>query len=163
MPQSNTVIIANVYCLLYKLNALPLFSQLIFITTGKDRESYYPLFTYEEVEIQRENITCSSWELNLRILSDPVALVVHSLSCVQLFETPWTAACQASLSFTISQSLVKLMAIESVRPSNHLILCYPLLLLSSIFPSIRVFSNESVLCIKVLIDQVLELQHQSSQ
>ena len=59
--------------------------------------------------------------------------------------TPWTAACQASLSITNSQSLFKLMSIESVMPSNHLILCQPLLLLPSIFPSIRVFSNESVL------------------
>ena len=62
--------------------------------------------------------------------------------------TPWTAACQASLSITNSQSLLKLMSIESVMPSNHLILCHPLLLLPSIFPSIRVFSNESVLCIR---------------
>ena len=62
--------------------------------------------------------------------------------------TPWTAACQAFLSFTVSQSLLKLMSIESVIPSNHLILCHPLLLLPSIFPSIRVFSNESVLCIR---------------
>ena len=60
----------------------------------------------------------------------------------------WTAACQASLSFTISWSLFKLMSIESVMPSNHLILCHPLLLLPSIFPRIRVFSNESVLCIR---------------
>ena len=62
--------------------------------------------------------------------------------------TPWTAACQASLSFTISWSLLKLMAIELVMPSNHLILCHPLLLPPSIFPSIRVFSNESALCIR---------------
>ena len=61
---------------------------------------------------------------------------------------PWTAARQASLSITNSQSLLKLMSIESVMPSNHLILCHPLLLLPSIFPSIRVFSNESVLCIR---------------
>ena len=65
-----------------------------------------------------------------------------------LFVTPWTAACQASLSFTISQSLPKLMSIESVMPSNHLILCHPLLLLPSIFPSIMVFSNESALRIR---------------
>ena len=71
----------------------------------------------------------------------------HSLSCVQFFATPWTAACQASLSFTNSQSLLKLMFIESVMPSSHLILCRPLLL-ASIFPSIRVFSNESVLRIR---------------
>ena len=75
-------------------------------------------------------------------------LVVQSLSHVWLFVTPWTAAQQASLSFTISWSLLKFMSIESVMPSNHLVLCYPLLLLPLIFPSIRVFSNESALCIK---------------
>ena len=69
-------------------------------------------------------------------------------SVVRLFATPWTAACQASLSFTISRSLLKLISIESVMPSNHLILCRPLLLLPSIFPSIRVFSDESALCIR---------------
>ena len=73
---------------------------------------------------------------------------VQSLSHVQLFETPWTAACQVSLSSTNSRSPPKLMSIESVMPSNHLILCWLLLLPSSIFPSIRVFSNESVLCIR---------------
>ena len=72
-------------------------------------------------------------------------ITVQSLSCVQLFVTPWTAAYQASLSITNSQSLLKLMSIELVMPSNHLILCHPLLLLPSIFPSIRVFSNESAL------------------
>ena len=73
---------------------------------------------------------------------------VQLLSHVQLFVTPWTAACQASLSITNSQSLIKLMSIKSVMPSNHLILCHPLLLLLSIFPSIRVFSSESVLHIR---------------
>ena len=73
---------------------------------------------------------------------------VQSLSHVQLFATLWTAACQASLSITNSQSLLKLMSIESVMLSNHLILCHTLLLLPSIFPSIRVFSNESVLPIR---------------
>ena len=77
-----------------------------------------------------------------------LAVVVQSLSQVQLFATPWTAACQASLSFTISQSLLKLMSIESVMPSNRLILCLPLLLLPSIFPSIRVFFNELTLHIR---------------
>ena len=67
---------------------------------------------------------------------------VQLLSCVRLFATPWTAAHQASLSITNSQSLLKLMSIESVMPSNHLILCCPLLLLPSISPSIRVFSSE---------------------
>ena len=73
---------------------------------------------------------------------------VQSLSHVRVFSTPWTTACQASLSITISQSLLELMSIESVIPSNHLILCHPLLLLPSIFPSIRVFSNEYVLPIR---------------
>ena len=73
---------------------------------------------------------------------------IQLLSCVQLFVTPWTAARQASLSITNSQSLLKLMSIGSVMPSNHLILCRPLLLPPSIFPSIRVFSNESVLRIR---------------
>ena len=73
---------------------------------------------------------------------------VQSLSRVHLFVTPWTAAGQAALSITNSQSLLKLMSIESVMPSNHLILCRPLLLPPSIFPSIRVFSSESVLCIR---------------
>ena len=73
---------------------------------------------------------------------------VQSLSRVWLFVTPWTATCQASMSITNSWSLLKLMSIESVIPSNHLILYCPLLLLPSIFPSIRVFSNESALCIR---------------
>ena len=73
---------------------------------------------------------------------------VHLFSCVRLFVIPWTAARQASLSITNSQSLIKLMSIESVMSPNHLILCRPLLLPPSIFPSIRVFSNESVFRIK---------------
>ena len=73
---------------------------------------------------------------------------VQSLSCVRLFVTPWTAASQASLFITNSRSLPKPMSIESVMPSNHLILCHPLLLLPSIFPSVRVFSNDSAVCIR---------------
>ena len=73
---------------------------------------------------------------------------VQLLSHVQLFATPWTAACQASLSITYSWSLIKLISIESVIPSNHLILCCPLLLLPLIFPSINIFSNESALRIR---------------
>ena len=73
---------------------------------------------------------------------------VQSLNYVRLFATPWTAAHQASLSITNSQSLLKLMSIESVMPSTHLILYRPLHLSPSVFPSIRVFSNESVLCIR---------------
>ena len=75
-------------------------------------------------------------------------VVIRSLSCVQLFATPGTAACQASLSFTISQSLLRLRSIESVMPSNHLIFCHPLRLLPSIFPRIRVYSDESALHIR---------------
>ena len=74
--------------------------------------------------------------------------VVQLLSRVLLFATPWTAACQAYLCFTISWNLLKLMSIELVMPSSYLILCHPLLLLPSIFSSIRVFSNESDLCIR---------------
>ena len=89
-----------------------------------------------------ENLTGKGLELALMLCSS-----VQSLSRVQLFATPCTAARQASLSITNSQSLFKLMSIESVMPSNHLILCHPLLL-PSVFPSIRVFSSESVLCIR---------------
>ena len=74
--------------------------------------------------------------------------VVQLLSYVQLFVTPWTAACQASLSFTIFQSLLKLMSNESVMPSSHLILCRCLLLLPSVLTSIRVFPNKSALCLR---------------
>ena len=91
---------------------------------------------------------------------------VQSLSHVRLFVTPWTTAHQASLSITDSQSLPKLMSIESVMPSNQLIFCRPLLLLPPIFPSIRVFSNESVLCIGQSIGasvSSLILHHQSFQ
>ena len=77
-----------------------------------------------------------------------VAFFVQLLSCVQVFATPWTVAYQASLSIANSQSLLKLMSIDSVMPSNHLILCHPVLLLPSILISIRVFSSESVLHIR---------------
>ena len=85
---------------------------------------------------------CYSLEVCIQFTS------VQSLNCVQLLATPWTAAPQASLSITSSWSLPKLMSIELVMPSNRLILCRPLLLLPSIFPSIRVFSNESALLIR---------------
>ena len=94
-----------------------------------------------------------SWEIISRLFRKIIqrfAFVVQLLSHVGLFVTPWTAACQASLSFTISWSLFKLMSIESVMPSNLLILCRPLLFLPSIFPSIRVFPSESALCIRDL-------------
>ena len=86
-------------------------------------------------------------EMTLLILGSHSLIIssVQLLSCVWLFATPWITACQASLSITNTWSLLKLMSIESVMPPNHLILCRPLLLLPSIFPSIRVFSNVSVL------------------
>ena len=77
-----------------------------------------------------------------------IVAVVQSRSHVRLFATPWSAARQASLSSTNSWSLLRLISIESLMPSNHLVLCYPLLLLPSIFPSIRIFSKESTLCIR---------------
>ena len=91
----------------------------------------------------------SSWQEPMNISVVSVQFIsVQLLSHVQLFVTPWTVACQASLFITNSQSLLKLMSIELVMSSNHLILCCPLLLLLSIFPSVRVFSNESVLHIR---------------
>ena len=101
------------------------------------------------------NISLNSWEHSFFFYKVHTAFTkidrissVQSLSHVQLFATPWTIACQASLSITNSRSPPKPMSIESVMPSNHLILCRPLFLLPSIFPSIRVFSNESALCIR---------------
>ena len=88
----------------------------------------------------RHNIECDQNTIHFNL--------VPSLSHVQLFATPWTTACQAALSITNSWSLLKFMSIESVVPSNHLILCRPLLLQPSIFPSIRIFSNESVFYIR---------------
>ena len=102
----------------------------------------------EEEFVCINTCVCTSWEQSswLRLLSS--VQFGQLLSRVQLIETPWTAARQASLSVTNSQSLLKHMSIELVMPSNHLILCRSLLLLPSIFPSIRAFSNESVLRIR---------------
>ena len=75
-------------------------------------------------------------------------VVIQLLRCVQVFVTPWTTACQASLSFTVSWSWLKLMAIQLMMPSNHLIPYHPLLFLPSIFPRVRVFANKSYLCIR---------------
>ena len=101
----------------------------------------------------------TQWTLlkTLEYMYKTVFSSVHSFSCVQLFATPWTAPRQASLSITNSWSLLKLMSIESVMPSNHLILCHPLLLLPSIFPSIRIFSNETV-----FLDQVAKVLKSAS-
>ena len=97
----------------------------------------------------------SEWSVNQLFYANAMqctekvcTIAVHLLSCVWLFMTPWTAACQASLSFTNSWSLLRFMYIESMMLSNHLIFCCPLLLLPSIFPSIRVFSSELALCIR---------------
>ena len=97
---------------------------------------YFPHVSDEKIKAQKTLVNC------LRFSS------VKSLSRVWLFATPWTAAHQASLSITSSRSSLRLTSIESVMPSSHLILCRPLLLLPSIFPSIRVFYNESALCIR---------------
>ena len=106
--------------------------------------------SFSRASSQPRNQTCLScicrWIFYYWATKD--ALSVQSLSHVRLFVTLWTTARQASLSFTNSQSLLKLMPIESVMPSNHLILCHPLLLPPSIFPSIRVFSSEPVLHIR---------------
>ena len=99
------------------------------------------------LELQRaDSNNCSSKEEQPRnhLRQDSVL----SLSLIRLFATPWTAARQASLSITNSRGLLKLISIESVMPSNYLILCRPPLLLPSIFPTIRIFSNESALCIR---------------
>ena len=89
--------------------------------------------------------------------------VVQSLNCVQLVMTPWTAACQAPLSFTISWSFLRYMSIEWVMPSNHHIFCLPLLFLPSIFPSIKVFSDEWSFFSLHQVAKILVLQHQSFQ
>ena len=96
----------------------------------------------ENTILQEEILIC------VKILSELIFSSVQSFSRVRLFVTPWTTARQGSLSITNSQSLPKLMSIELVMPCNHLILCCPLLLPPSIFPSIRVFSNVSALCIR---------------
>ena len=99
------------------------------------------------MRLRKKNISCVLL-LKFNWWTGYLGSSVQSLSCVRLFATPWTAARQASLSNTNSRSPPKPMSIESVMPSNHLILCHPLLLLPSIFPSIRVFSSESALRIR---------------
>ena len=100
-----------------------------------------------EFHMKEEIICMLFWIRHLNAIFTDV-VIVQSLSPVWPFAIPLTAACLASLSFTISQSLLKLMSITSVMPSKHITLCHPLLFLSSIFPRIRLFSNESVLCIR---------------
>ena len=100
-----------------------------------------------EFHMKEEIICMLFWIRHINAIFTDV-VIVQSLSPVWPFAIPLTAACLASLSFTISQSLLKLISITSVMPSKHITLCHPLLFLSSIFPRIRLFSNESVLCIR---------------
>ena len=114
---------------------------------------YFKNAVFQQYEVVFSLCTCVNFFLCLCRIHGPInaSFVFSSVQClsrVRLFVTPWTAARQASLSIANSGSLLKLMSIEWVMPSNYLILCHPLFLLPSIFPSIRVFSNESVLCIK---------------
>ena len=117
------------------------FPELIHLVTG----SLYPLTIMSPYS---PPLNPGSYHSILYFHKFGVCVVVHLLSRVCLFATPWTVAHQAFLSFTNSWSLLILMSIESVVLSNHLVLCCPLLLLPSIFPSIRIFSNELVLCIR---------------
>ena len=96
----------------------------------------------------QRGVSKDSGKLAYEKMLNTICHAVRSLNCVQLFKTPWTAVCQASLSIANSWQLLKLMSIELVMPSNHLILCHPLLLMPSVFPSIRVFSTKLVLCIR---------------
>ena len=111
--------------------------------TSKDKEEA-KLSCRRGVIITKSNPISTGWATHKLENS----YVVHSLSCVRPFVTPWIEVHKVSLSFTASQGLLKLMSIESVVPSNHPILCFPLLLMLSIFPSIRVFSSEQALCIR---------------
>ena len=113
---------------------------------------------YERVDWNSKGSEVQTCQFCLKLLQ---FCSVQSLSHVWLFATPWIAACQASLSITNARSSPKLMSIESVMPSNHLILCCPLLLLPSIFPSIRVFSNESAHQVAKVLE--FQLQHQFFQ
>ena len=116
-----------------QLNSELFFSEYLYKSTYSFGNPYLSGYTTFGVKISQRNGR----------LSFSVLVVVQSLSCVQLFVTSWTAASQDSLSFTISQGLLKLISIEAVLPSNHLILCHSLVLLPSIFPSIRVFASMS--------------------
>ena len=119
------------------------------LSNGWIRKMWYRHETEHYSSLKRKEIlTHATMWMNLEDAVLNKISSVQSLSFVQLFVTPWTAACPASLSIINSQSLLKYISIESVVPSNHLILCHSLLLLPSVLPSIRVFSNESVLCIR---------------
>ena len=111
---------------------------------------YMILFIYYWIKLAHIllRIFASTFIIDIGLKNSFSVVVVQSLSLVWLFATPWTAACQVSLSFTISWSLLRFMSIELMMPSNHLILCCPLLLLPSIFLSIRVFSNKLATCFR---------------
>ena len=118
------------------------------VTKSQTRLSDWTELNWNYIQTSVRYLTLD-WNSLLSLFSNfVVVVVIQLLSHVQLFATPWTEAHQASLSFTISWSLLKLMSVESVMRSNYLILCHPLLLLPSIFPSIRVFLNESAICIR---------------
>ena len=106
------------------------------------------LYIHWLIDIEINTHICVGMCERIYIFSLSLSVVVQSFSCIQLFVTPWTAAHQAPLLSTISWSLLKFMSFKSVMPSNELIFCHPLLLLPSILPSIRIFSNESVLHIR---------------
>ena len=135
-------------------------SSVLFCSLGLTRKAQVWLFSFgSQISVSRNfqllqscltvchSLDCSPPGSSVHGILQARLSSVQLLSRVRLFVTPWTAPRQASLSITNSQSLLKLVSIELVMPSNHLILCHPLLLLPLIFPSIRVFSNESVLCI----------------
>ena len=120
--------------------------QFVYPSTSWWTCGLFPFFTVAEMDaVALDQFTFSDLTYHSALL---ISIVVQSLSCVRIFASPSTEAHQASLTFTIFRSLLKLTSIDSVMPSNHLILCCPLLLLPSIFPSIRVFFNESALCIR---------------
>ena len=121
-------------------------SELKWTGMSKFNSDDYYIYHCGQESLRRDG---AALRVNKRV-QNAVDVGVQLLSRIWLFATPWTAACQASLSFTISWSLLTLMSIELVMPSDHLILCCPLLLMPSIFPSIRVFSNESALCISAV-------------
>ena len=143
-----------VYCIFIRFNV---FLKILFLFWCSVLVSFSVIGYFPIIVLPLISSLVHLWSENTLSVSS-----VQSLSWVWLFETPWTAAHQATLSITNSLSLLKLRSIESVMPSNHLIFCHPLFLLPSIFPSVRVFSNVSSLhqVAKVL---ELQLQHQSFQ
>ena len=130
-----------------------------FCTPRPNLPSWLPPFAFQSPIMKRTSFFGVSARRSYRSSLNSVQLLSH----VQLFPTPWTVARQASLSITNSWSPPKPLSIELVMPSNHLILCCPLLLLPSIFPNIRVFSNESALCVTWPKYREFQLQRQSFQ